>query len=440
MAVAASAPEGRASLVDSCRRAADVLREADVLLLCAGAGLSADSGLALYQDIANVPAYREVGLTYNNVCQPAWLEEEPNLFYGFWGACFNDYRSTCPHRGYEILARWAASRFRETHVAKRISRRARALFAAKKHGGKDPVPGAFFAYTSNVDGHLHDFFVDTEIRECHGSCELWQCGAPDGACQARLWRAPKDLSFQVDLQTMEAAEALSQPLPAGACAPAVLNGEPAHVGHVRRDARPSLFHCWPPSDADEAVREAFRRTNRPTCPNCDAPARPAVLMFGDFGWVKDLRAMARHSTWLQAVGLEALSRAGAAWPEQFPAWMHGAAETPPPPDLDELPDEESSRPLRVAILEIGCGRNVPAVRANSETTASRLADLGAACSLVRVNPEHPGYDDQRMKGKSVQLVSLKGRAVECLELIDDALCRGDRLPSPARSGGLLPDG
>ena len=42
--------------------AARAIREADVLLLCTGAGFSADSGLAVYADVADIEAYKERGL------------------------------------------------------------------------------------------------------------------------------------------------------------------------------------------------------------------------------------------------------------------------------------------------------------------------------------------------------------------------------------------
>ena len=55
---------------------------AQVLLLATGAGWSADSGLAVYRDIADVPAYHELGLTYRDICQPRWLSHDPELFFG----------------------------------------------------------------------------------------------------------------------------------------------------------------------------------------------------------------------------------------------------------------------------------------------------------------------------------------------------------------------
>merc|ERR1719502_442743 len=92
-------------------RAAAVLAEAEVLVLLTGAGWSADSGLAVYRDIADVPAYHNQGLTYYDLCQPRWLKRRPEIFYGFWGGCFNDYRDTAPHAGYGIVARWRDAQF-----------------------------------------------------------------------------------------------------------------------------------------------------------------------------------------------------------------------------------------------------------------------------------------------------------------------------------------
>eukprot|EP00439_Symbiodinium_sp_Y106_P006226 s5153_g1.t1 len=87
------------SQVDACtHEIAEAIRRADVLLLCAGAGFSADSGLAVYEepgeivlraglDIAGVKAYQDLGYKYHNVCRPEWLSHDPEIFYGFWGTC-----------------------------------------------------------------------------------------------------------------------------------------------------------------------------------------------------------------------------------------------------------------------------------------------------------------------------------------------------------------
>lgn len=59
--------------IEQCQKAAKALKEADVLLLVTGAGFSADSGLAVYADVANVPAYQNRDLDYCDICQPEWL-------------------------------------------------------------------------------------------------------------------------------------------------------------------------------------------------------------------------------------------------------------------------------------------------------------------------------------------------------------------------------
>merc|ERR1711865_285623 len=100
---AASATELRANLDQNCAKAGALIAQADVMILLTGAGFSADSGLAVYADVASVPAYSARELTYMDLCMPHWQQEEPALFWGFWGGCFNDYRKTAPHEGYQII-------------------------------------------------------------------------------------------------------------------------------------------------------------------------------------------------------------------------------------------------------------------------------------------------------------------------------------------------
>ena len=97
--------ELKSTMQESVRRAAAAIAQADVLLLLTGAGWSKDSGLAVYRDVADVKAYRDRGLTYADICEPRWLEQDAELFYGFWGRCFNDYRETKEHEGYSIVKR-----------------------------------------------------------------------------------------------------------------------------------------------------------------------------------------------------------------------------------------------------------------------------------------------------------------------------------------------
>ena len=57
----------RARVDESCETAAEAILGADVLLLATGAGWSADSGLAVYRDIARIEAYAERDLDYRDM-------------------------------------------------------------------------------------------------------------------------------------------------------------------------------------------------------------------------------------------------------------------------------------------------------------------------------------------------------------------------------------
>merc|ERR1712151_660636 len=101
--------------------------------------------------------------------------------------------------------------------------------------------------------------------------------------------------------------------------------------------------------------------NHPHCPSCQAPARPAVLMFGDFRWEDVEEQDYRFQDWLHHVKkqVQRVRKSGL-----------GATE-----------------PLKVAVLEIGAGKNVPTVRSTSESQVRMFHHAGAEANLIRVNPE-----------------------------------------------------
>ena len=89
--------------------AAAAIASATHLLIAAGAGFSADSGLPVYADIAAVPEYAARGLTYQELCTTQLLASDPAAAYGFWRSCVGHYRRATPHEGYAILERWPAA-------------------------------------------------------------------------------------------------------------------------------------------------------------------------------------------------------------------------------------------------------------------------------------------------------------------------------------------
>jgi NAD-dependent SIR2 family protein deacetylase len=150
------------------------------------------------------------------------------------------------------------------------------------------MPSGCFVFTSNVDGQFQKAgFAEEQIVERHGSIHYLQCSRP---CRSELW-STADLQIDVDEATIRAAAPL------------------------------------------------------PTCPTCEAVARPNILMFGDGDWVYDRYAAqaARYRRWLNILGRG-----------------------------------------RLAIVELGAGLSVPTVRHECQRLGGRL---------IRINPrdnETPG--------------------------------------------------
>lgn len=162
-------------------RAADLIRQADGLLITAGAGMGVDSGLPDFRGDQGLwqhyPALGERRMGFAEIASPHTFHHNPALAWGFYGHRLQLYRHTAPHAGFALLQRWASR-----------------------------LPHGAFVYTSNVDGQFQKAgFPDNGIVECHGSIHHLQC--MDG-CSERIWRAD-DVWLDID-----EAQCLAQaPLP-----------------------------------------------------------------------------------------------------------------------------------------------------------------------------------------------------------------------------------
>jgi NAD-dependent SIR2 family protein deacetylase len=220
-------------LEETLTRAARAIAGCDVLLLHFGAGMSVDSGLAAYKDVATV--YEKLDMDYDDLCRPTHLEtpEGVSLFFGFWGQCFNAYRKSVPHAGYAVCREW-----------------------------KQQAPESF-VYTSNVDNFARVSGLaegGRGVYELHGCFEHWQCAKK---CRERLWRAPPGYEFDVDPETLLAR-------------PVEYRGDGGELF-----AGDELF------ESSEFARRSFAAGPYPSCPACGAHARPAILMFDDFQCVEN---------------------------------------------------------------------------------------------------------------------------------------------------------
>jgi len=165
---------------DALAAAAMAIREADALLITAGAGMGVDSGLPDFRGPSGFwqayPAFDRLGLKFEDIANPAVFRSDAPLAWGFYAHRLHMYRSAYPHRGYGLLLQWAAKK-----------------------------PAGYFVFTSNVDGHFHRAgFDEHRITECHGSIHFVQCASP---CHSDIWPADH-LDLTVDPATCRAMGAL----------------------------------------------------------------------------------------------------------------------------------------------------------------------------------------------------------------------------------------
>lgn len=134
--------------------AADLIAQADALLIAAGAGIGVDSGLPDFRGTEGFwkayPALGRHGLNFQEVASPRTFVREPALAWGFYGHRLELYRRTVPHTGFGLLHAW----------------------------GERMLHGAF-VFTSNVDGQFQRAgFGEDVVAECHGSIHHLQCTRP----------------------------------------------------------------------------------------------------------------------------------------------------------------------------------------------------------------------------------------------------------------------
>lgn len=189
------------------KTAEKLIEQADVIVITAGAGMSVDSK---DKDGNNLPDFRgengfwkeypvlkDKGIDFQEIANPKQFKKFPKLAWAFYGHRFDLYKNTTPHIGYDALLEMVKSK--------------------KDH----------FVVTSNVDGAFQKSgFSEDKVYEIHGRINKFQCTE----CNATPWKAPKNLSFNVDPKTLE------------------------FKGEI------------------------------PKCPKCGAIARPNIMMFGDYGF------------------------------------------------------------------------------------------------------------------------------------------------------------
>jgi NAD-dependent SIR2 family protein deacetylase len=208
---------GTAALDAALARATALLRDADGLLVGAGAGIGVDSGLPDFRGDHGFwrayPPLAALGIRFAEIANPHSFDTSPALAWGFYGHRLALYRRTVPHQGFAILQELAA----------RLA-----------HGA--------FVFTSNVDGQFQRAGFDAgRIVEYHGSIHYLQCTRP---CGDAIWRADA-VTPQVDPATC----LMSAPLPAcrhcGALArPNILMFNDSRWLEARSETQQARFEAW----------------------------------------------------------------------------------------------------------------------------------------------------------------------------------------------------
>jgi NAD-dependent SIR2 family protein deacetylase len=131
--------------------AAELIGDADGLIITAGAGIGIDSGLPDFRGENGFwkayPALGKLGLSFAQIANPRAFKANPELAWGFYGHRLQLYRDTVPHEGFQRL-----------------------LQLAKK------MPLGARVFTSNVDGQFQKAgFKPEHVTECHGSIHYLQC-------------------------------------------------------------------------------------------------------------------------------------------------------------------------------------------------------------------------------------------------------------------------
>jgi NAD-dependent SIR2 family protein deacetylase len=243
-------PSFDAALSATVTRAASLLRDADAILIGAGAGIGVDSGLPDFRGDQGFwrayPPLARLGIRFVEIANPRSFSRHPELAWGFYGHRLALYRHTVPHEGFAIL---------------------RELGAA--------LPQGAFVFTSNVDGQFQRAgFDEGHLVECHGSIHHLQCSRP---CVDAIWPADAVLPL------IDPADCLMRPpLPAcphcGALArPNVLMFNDGRWLDARTEAQYGRFGAWRARVRRLAVIEIGAGTDVPSVRHmCEGVGAPLI--------------------------------------------------------------------------------------------------------------------------------------------------------------------
>ena len=410
------------------QRAARALHEADYLLILAGAGMSADSGLGTYETMPS---------RYREFCDPARLcvttQSERDEFQAFWHSFALQYASTKPHEGYATLDKWCHGQ-KLKRLSSSLSKRNNSANSNNGADVDDDVAAdanafvnanananlnnalveehKWWVYTSNVDGHFRRFpsfrcqrgnyesltKYKNNVCEIHGCAGEFRCSCGMGYFDREGFPRMGDLWARWN-------ENVEEIRPSPLCKVRTETLEELAKRRLQQSANSSNNHI-------SSTTETNHNKNRlPPCNDCKSlPLRPNILMFNDtdenvLAPIQDHRN--RYQEWEARVESSV---------------------------CDPNTTNGNGKGINFVLVELGCGTNVPAVRNESEEVladtldgllySSKASSSGesetskGSVTLIRINPKDAGVEDQRLLP---HVVSIYETSLRALENIDKAL-------------------
>ena len=193
----------------------DFVANTEAVLVTAGAGMGVDSGLPDFRGTEGFwrayPPIAKLRLRFEEMANPRWFVEDPELAWAFYGHRLQLYRETEPHRGFVLL---------------------RDLIAAKRGEG--------FVFTSNVDGQFQKAGFDEKgIYEVHGSIHHLQCLEN---CSDANW--PNEEDIPVDMERFRALHIPRCPRCGAVARPNILMFGDWGFNPARSEAQALRFKAW----------------------------------------------------------------------------------------------------------------------------------------------------------------------------------------------------
>jgi WD40 repeat protein len=208
---------------DAVFEASLALLRANYFLICAGSGLSADSGLETYECMPEL---------YREFCEPFSLLQNEDAFQNFWLKMARKYKDTLPHEGYHILEKWCGGSLPGLLQQSETS-----------SSNLDSLP-SWWVYTSNVDGHFLQFErFRQHTCQVHGNCNEFRCSSAIGLDNGRSRLGPVWAQWNEKVKSARTKK----------CA----------------------------NEVYTAVTKSDSSLNRLKCIHCGLPIRPNILMFHD---------------------------------------------------------------------------------------------------------------------------------------------------------------